>query len=129
MTHNTKAELGDVRKQFVGYIYGFVLSLQFTLLAYVIATLRGGDGELVFAASVIAPMLGILAAGQFVVQLIYFLHLGAEQHPRWKQLVFWFMILIVFIIVVGSIWIMNNLNYNMMHAPAENMDVKTQRGF
>lgn len=73
-------------------------------------------------------MLGILAFGQFVVQLVYFLHLGTEQKPRWKLLVFWFMIVVVLIVVVGSLWIMYNLNYNMI-MPPENMNIQTQKGF
>lgn len=55
----------------------------------------------------------ILALAQFFAQLYYFLHLGRETKPRWKLLVLCFMILVVLIIVVGSIWIMYNLNYRM----------------
>lgn len=116
-----------IKKLLTGYIVGFVLSLVCTFLAYWMVSEHINNGHMTFPHAVIVPMLAILAISQFIIQLVYFLHLGAETKPRWKQLVFWFMIIIVLIIVVGSIWIMQNLNYNMMPAP-ENMDVRTQRG-
>ncbi|MCA9327819.1 cytochrome o ubiquinol oxidase subunit IV, partial [Candidatus Saccharibacteria bacterium] len=55
-----------------------------------------------------------LAAAQLYVQSVFFLHLSAERKLRmtlWSTL---FTIMVVVIIVVGSLWIMQNLNYNMM---------------
>jgi cytochrome o ubiquinol oxidase operon protein cyoD len=46
------------------------------------------------------------------VQVVFFLHIGRGTH--WKATSFFFMLFVVAIVVVGSIWIMNNLNYNMM---------------
>lgn len=54
-----------------------------------------------------------LATLQLVVQLLTFLHLNEEKGPKWKIHSLWFALLMAFIIVVGSIWIMVNLNYNM----------------
>lgn len=51
---------------------------------------------------------------QTIVQLVLFLHLGSEPKPHWNMTVFLFMILVVVIIVLGSMWIMQNLNYRMM---------------
>lgn len=59
-------------------------------------------------------ILAVLALSQFVLQLVYFLHVGKEFSPRLKLLVTIFMVMIVFILVAGSIWIMNNLNGRMM---------------
>ncbi len=95
------------------YIMGFALSLALTLVAYFLVI----DNA---AHPLILVILGILAITQLAVQLMYFLHLGDEVGPRLKQLSFWFMALILIIVVVGSIWIMNNLNERMMHfSPAE----------
>ena len=118
-----------IKKQLVGYIIGFILSLVCTFLAFWMVNAHINGAHMTFSHAVLIPMLAILAFSQFIVQLVYFLHMGNETKPRWKQLVFWFMIIIVLIVVVGSLWIMQNLNYNMMSVPAENMDVKTQRGF
>lgn len=90
------------------YVTGFVLSLVLTLLAYGIVV--GGT-----SAPWLIPALGALALVQMVVQLTFFLHLGEEAKPRWKIVSFLFMAGALTIIVAGSIWIMANMNYNMMH--------------
>lgn len=94
------------------YIIGFVLSLVLTLLAYGIVV--GGT-----SAPWLLPALGVLAIVQMLVQLTFFLHLGEEARPRWKIISFLFMASALSIIVAGSIWIMSNLNYNMMYMTAD----------
>jgi cytochrome o ubiquinol oxidase operon protein cyoD len=59
--------------------------------------------------------LGSLAFVQVIIQLIFFLHLGEEESPRWNLISFLFMVGVVFIIVAGSLWIMFNLDYRMGH--------------
>lgn len=97
------------------YIIGFVLSLVLTLVAYFAVTEGWVSGT-----GLIALIMG-LASIQFVVQLFFFLHLGNESKPRWQLAAFLFMFLVLVIIVGGSLWIMANLNYNMMMTP-EQMD-------
>lgn len=118
----------SLAKQVKNYVLGFMLSLAITLIMFWIVLAHVNEAPFSFPVAVMIPMLGILAFSQFVVQLVYFLHLGTETKPRWKLIVFWFMIIVVLIVVVGSLWIMHNLNYNMM-MPPENMDIKTQKGF
>ena len=105
------------------YIIGFVLSLGLTMVAYFMVV----DGLLSGITLILA--LGALALLQMLVQLIFFLHLGDEVGPRYKLASFVFMAGILLIIVVGSIWIMNNLNYNMMDmSPGQKTDyMNTQR--
>ncbi len=104
------------------YVTGFVLSISLTIMAYLMVTNHTlGKWPLVFA-------IATLAFIQFLVQLVFFLHLGAETKPRWKLGVFAFMALIVMILVIGSLWIMNNLNYRMMSSEQVNNYVKTQDG-
>lgn len=109
------------------YIIGFVLSLVLTGVAFVLVVNEVLSGLALLWA------LGGLALVQMVVQLIFFLHLGDEAGPRYKLASFAFMVGILLIIVVGSIWIMNNLNYNMMEmSPQQKTDyMKTQhdKGF
>ena len=59
-------------------------------------------------------LLAVFAVSQVFVQLLFFLHLGQEKRPRLHSLAFGFMTMVVVIVVFGSLWIMNNLNYNMM---------------
>jgi len=108
----------------VPYVTGFILSIILTLLAYWIVA--GGAYEKRFIVAVIIA----LAILQLFVQLYFFLHLGEEMRPRWRLLTLGFGALVVGIIVLGSLWIMDNLNYNMMHSP-EKMEtyMEKQGGF
>ena len=98
-------EFGSLRS----YVVGFVLSVLLTLGAYFFVAekvLVGLRGDLV---------VGLFAVVQALVQLIFFLNLTREPKPRWNLVVFLFMVLIVVLIVFGTIWILNNLNYNLMN--------------
>jgi cytochrome o ubiquinol oxidase operon protein cyoD len=89
------------------YVNGFVLSIILTLGAYLMVIHHS------FTADRIVGVIVGLALCQFLVQMLFFLHLGKETKPRWKLFVLLFMITVVLILVFGSIWIMNNLNYRM----------------
>ncbi|MGH6963806.1 MAG: cytochrome o ubiquinol oxidase subunit IV [Phenylobacterium sp.] len=56
----------------------------------------------------------VLAIAQMGVHLVYFLHVTTGPDNTNNVLALAFGILVVFLIVVGSIWIMNHLNQNMM---------------
>jgi cytochrome o ubiquinol oxidase operon protein cyoD len=104
------SEIGSSRS----YVTGFVASICLTTLAYSVVRYH--------ATSSMGLLIGLivgLALIQFIVQLLFFLHLGTEMHPRWKLLVFGFMVVVVSILVGGSLWIMSNLNAHMMLTPAE----------
>ncbi len=92
------------------YLIGFVLSIVLTSAAFFVV-LRPGFFRL-GSAGVVAAII-TLALVQFFVQLTFFLHLGQESKPRWNLVVLLSTISIVLILVVGSLWIMNHLNYNM----------------
>jgi cytochrome o ubiquinol oxidase subunit IV len=96
------------------YVFGFIISLLLTVVAYVSTTeqLLAGQGLLVW-------LLG-LAVLQTMVQLWYFLHVGREEKPRWNALFLLNTISVILLIVVASIWIMNSLNDRMMqHVPSD----------
>lgn len=99
--------------QYISYVVGFLISLLTTLLAYFIVVNRLWTPEVLVYA-----VLGI-AVVQLVVQVVFFLHIG--RGSRWKLLTFLFTILVVGVVVVGSIWIMDNLNYNMMDMSPDQM--------
>jgi cytochrome o ubiquinol oxidase operon protein cyoD len=98
----------DHRHALASYITGFVLSLAFTLTAYLLVSRH------TFASGPLIAAIVVLAVIQLLVQLVLFLHLGSEPKPRWNLVVSLFAALVVFILVFGSLWIMNNLNYHMM---------------
>jgi cytochrome o ubiquinol oxidase subunit IV len=89
------------------YIAGFVASIAVTIAAYLLATHES------YSRNTIAIVLAALAVVQFAVQMVFFLHVGHERKPRWKLAVMVMMLGVVLILVFGSLWIMNNLNYRM----------------
>ena len=108
------------------YIWGFVLSIVITLAAFFVVIY---PGYFHLTTGAIIPIILILAVAQLFVQLIFFMHLASETGPRWKLAIFISTIGIVLIVIVGSIWIMNHLNYNMMASPTEmNQYIQSQDG-
>ncbi|MCA9347435.1 cytochrome o ubiquinol oxidase subunit IV [Candidatus Saccharibacteria bacterium] len=90
---------------------GLVTSLVLTLTAYVFVVEKYLSGWL------LTGFIAVLAILQLFVQFRFFLHIGEKISEKAKTKFLMFSILCVSIIVFGSIWIMNNLNYNMMHNP------------
>lgn len=120
-THQDAHHHGSLRT----YTMGFIGSVILTLAAYYMVVSER------FSYTTALTAITILAVAQLLVQLVFFLHMGKESKPRWNAIVFSFMLLVIGIIVIGSIWVMNNLHYNMM--PSQDMDKKmkyeSQKGF
>lgn len=91
----------------VSYFIGFCSSLLLTFASFGLVYYHP------LALNWTIAVISLLAITQFVVQLTLFMHIGTETKPRWKLFTFWFMLMVVIIIILGSIWIMNNLNYRM----------------
>lgn len=108
MSSSKEPMTGAHEAKFSAYAVGFIFSLLFTLLAYLVVT------KDVVSAQWVVPCIAVLAVAQLVVQLVFFLHLGRESKPRWNLMAFLFMLLVVFIVIGGSLWIMQNLDYNMV---------------
>ncbi|MEO6761240.1 MAG: cytochrome o ubiquinol oxidase subunit IV [Candidatus Saccharimonadales bacterium] len=102
------------RSNLPSYIVGFILSIGFTLWAYFSVVNHTFSGK-----SLLVWLLA-LAVAQFAVQLIYFMHIGREAKPRWKQLTIILMIVFVLIVLLGSIWVMYNLNDRMSPLQMQN---------
>lgn len=102
------------RRAMNSYVIGFVLSIIFTLIPYfmVVHGLFGNSG-------LVSAVVGFGVA-QLLTQVIFFLHLSKKSRPHWNMIVFVFTTLIVAILVGGSLWVMNNLNYNMTSASPMN---------
>ncbi len=96
-------------KTFKGYVIGLCLSLALTLLAF------GAVATHVFSEVPLIITIAILAIVQLIVQVTCFLRLNSSKEGIWDLMAFIFTIFVVLIIVLGSLWIMYNLDYNMMH--------------
>lgn len=95
------------------YVTGFFLSLALTIAAFTLVwAQRSAAGEM-FSRGVLLGLLAVIATMQIVVQMLFFLHLSAERRLRFNLLGAVFTVFVVLCLVVGSIWIMQNLDYNM----------------
>lgn len=99
---------GAGRGSLKSYAAGFILAMVLTVIAFGLVM----SGALPRSATIF----GILGAAvvQMIVHLHYFLHLDGSSEARWNVLALLFTLLIMFIFVGGSIWIMFNLKYRMM---------------
>ena len=92
------------------YIIGFVLSLLLTFGSFGLVM----NGALSHTATIIGVV--ALCVLQLLVQLAYFLQMGASKSARDNLATFVFTVLIIAIIVGGSAWVLYNMNVNMGHA-------------
>lgn len=88
------------------YIIGFIGSLLLTLGSYLLVTNE------VFSARVTFFVIIVFALEQFILQVFLFLHLGQEKKPKFNTAIFLYMAMTVIVIVIGTMWIMYNLDYN-----------------
>lgn len=95
------------------YVIGFILSIILTLTAFSFVYIHGHSGHEVFSHHLLIPLIISLAVVQLFVQLGFFLHVGRESKPRWNFLALIFALIVVLILVIGSLWIISNLNYHM----------------
>lgn len=101
--HNHPKEHGTTQS----YIIGFLLSLVFTAIPYYLVVQKIVTGN-----TLLASILGI-AVLQMSIQIFFFLHLGRGPKPLYNVIFFVSTISIILVVVGGSIFIMNNLHYNM----------------
>ncbi len=94
------------------YTTGFLLSILLTIIAYFFVYRHVDSGHYVFAHETLTVVLIGLALIQFYVQAVFFLHLGSGKGARWNLISFLFMIGVVSAVVLGSLWIMANLDYH-----------------
>jgi cytochrome o ubiquinol oxidase operon protein cyoD len=96
------------RSAFFSYVVGFVLSVLLSVIPYMMVT-----GHMFGTRSLVIGVT-LFAITQLIVQVLFFLHLPAKEKPYWNIIVFVYTLLIVAFLVIGSLWIMYHLNYNMM---------------
>ena len=92
-----------------GYMIGFVLSVILTAIPFW-AVMTGALGDTQTTALVIMG----LAFVQIVVHMIYFLHMNSKSEQGWTLMALVFTVIIIVIALAGSLWVMYNMNINMM---------------
>jgi cytochrome o ubiquinol oxidase operon protein cyoD len=88
------------------YITGFLLAIALTVVPF---------GLVMSHSSVGTPLIiAVFALAQIGVHIVYFLHVNRSEEQRWNLMALVFTAVVVCIILGGSIWIMHNLDTNMM---------------
>jgi cytochrome o ubiquinol oxidase operon protein cyoD len=98
----------SVLARVLGYVVGLGLALLLTATSFFIA-----GTDLVWQPSIPIALI-VLAIAQMGVHLVFFLHITTGPDNTNNVLALAFGLLIVFLVVGGSVWIMSHLNHNMM---------------
>jgi cytochrome o ubiquinol oxidase operon protein cyoD len=101
---------------FKSYMTGFILSIILTAIPFWLVMGGVFDSRIVTAALIM-----VFGAIQIVVHMIYFLHMNTRSEGGWTMMALIFTIVIVFIALAGSLWVMHHLNANMMPMSPEMM--------
>jgi cytochrome o ubiquinol oxidase operon protein cyoD len=103
----------------ISYVIGLVLAIVLTGISFWVASTTSlwGPG--------VATGLVVLAIAQMGVHLVFFLHITSGPDNTNNVLALAFGVLIVFLVMIGTIWIMAHMNANMA-APSELMNLQMQ---
>lgn len=82
------------------YVAGFLLSLVLTVIPLALVVNR------VLSPGLLVPVILVIAVLQFVVQLVFFMHIREGEKPRYNVMALILGMIFVFTIVAGSAWIM-----------------------
>jgi cytochrome o ubiquinol oxidase operon protein cyoD len=109
---------GDEPSEDVGHwVRNANLGLGFSIVLTVAAFFLT-DSNVIYGPAIPVALI-VLAIAQMGVHLVFFLHITTGPDNTNNVLALAFGILVVFLVAVGSIWIMDHLNQNMM--PMEQM--------
>jgi cytochrome o ubiquinol oxidase operon protein cyoD len=93
---------------YLSYTVGLALAILATIASFVVS-----QTDLLWAPGIPVGLI-VLAFAQIGVHLVFFLHLGSGADSTNNILALAFGVLIVFLVIAGSVWIITNLSSNMM---------------
>ena len=97
----------EIAEGVLGYLIGLGLAILLTAVSFFIA-----GTFLVWRPSVPVALV-VLAIAQIGVHLVFFLHITTGPDNVNNVMALAFGVLIVFLLLAGSLWIMENMNHNM----------------
>ena len=109
----------NILSETLAYVIGLALALILTGVSFWVAS----TGAL--WAPGVAVGLVVLAIAQMGVHLVFFLHITSGPDNTNNLLALAFGVLIVFLVMIGTIWIMSHMDANMAPDPAM-MNLQTQ---
>jgi cytochrome o ubiquinol oxidase operon protein cyoD len=101
----------ESRATLLSYTVGLGLAILATIASFIVA-----KTNLLWAPGVPVGLV-VLAFAQIGVHLVFFLHLGSGPDHTNNIVALCFGLLIVFVVIAGSYWIIANLHENMMPTP------------
>ncbi|WP_051927507.1 cytochrome o ubiquinol oxidase subunit IV [Ruegeria halocynthiae] len=96
---------------FKSYVVGFLLSVVLTLIPFWIVL-----GDVMDNTAWAVAIIFAMGATQMMVHIHYFLHVSLKVEAGWQVMSMGLTILLLVIVMAGSIWVMFNLDENMMPA-------------
>ncbi|WWO98721.1 MAG: cytochrome o ubiquinol oxidase subunit IV [Candidatus Dasytiphilus stammeri] len=92
------------------YLIGLIISIILTVIPFGLVINRN-----ILPYTPVLILVLSCAILQIIIHLRYFLHIDFSREERWNLLTLIFSMIIIAIFVIGSLWIMWNLNYNMTY--------------
>jgi cytochrome o ubiquinol oxidase operon protein cyoD len=93
-------------------IRGYLIGLGLAVLATIVSFYISGT-TLVWQPSIPAALI-VLAIAQMGVHIVFFLHITTRPDSMNNVMALTFGVFVVFVLIVGSVWIMFHLNRNMI---------------
>lgn len=100
--NNTHGSIGQL-------MTGFVLAAILTIIPFALVMSESGMNR-----TLLVGIIMVLAAAQIIVHLVYFLHVNRHAEQGWTIAGTVLAVVILAIIIVGSLWVMHNMNKYMM---------------
>jgi cytochrome o ubiquinol oxidase operon protein cyoD len=97
-----------IREGVRGYVLGLALAVALTLASFWVARTH-----ILYGPSVPVALVA-LAVAQMGIHLVFFLHITTAPDNTNNILALAFGVLIVFVLVFGTVWVMAHMNHNMV---------------
>ena len=120
--HDHSGEEGP-HSTFSGYMIGFVLSIILTAIPFWLVM-----NNVINDRNVAVLVLGGFAVAQVIVHMVYFLHMNGKIEGGWTLLSTIFTVVFLAIAVAGTLWVMFQMNTNMMPGHADHVLHGTYEG-
>ncbi|MBN9888877.1 cytochrome o ubiquinol oxidase subunit IV [Salipiger abyssi] len=101
---------------------GFGLAALLTIIPFGLVM-----GEVGISRSTLVGIIMGLGAVQILVHLVYFLHLSRSSEEGWTLSASIFAVIILAIVLAGSLWVMHNMNENMMPMPEMHRQIEQMK--
>lgn len=99
---------GEAHGSVKEYMLGLLLSIVLTIVPFALVMTAALPTPITYA------IILLCAIAQVFVQLIFFLHMNTSSEQIWNSTSAIFIVLTVVILILGSVWIMQHLNHNML---------------